>query len=167
YWEHAAYVALVRGAYELWDERERFAGEVLLATTGSIDAGPHGSRHVRGVLEACNRFGLRHQTFDGPALHQEFPGYRLPPDLVAIVQPDGGFLLPERCVAAHVDAAVRAGATVHTNEIVIDWSAGGAGVVVRTDRSRYSARHLVVTAGPWAGKVVGALRPLVAVERQV
>src|SRR5438552_11027123 len=59
YWEHAAYVPLLRRAYELWHELERSAGEVLLVTTGSIDAGPHGSRPVRGVLEACGRFGLR------------------------------------------------------------------------------------------------------------
>src|SRR5262245_56007753 len=96
YWERPAYVPLLRRAYALWHELETAAGERLLVTTGSVDAGPRDSRPVRGVLEACARFDLRHEVFDGAALHGRFPGYRLPHAVVGIFQPDGGFLLPER-----------------------------------------------------------------------
>ena len=167
YWEDQAYVPLLRRAYELWRELEGLAGEKLLVTTGSIDAGPSDSRPVRGALEACRRFDLPYETFDGSALHRRFPGYRLPSNLAAIFQPDGGFLLSERCITAHVNAAVHLGATVHTKERVIDWEVRGDYAVVHTDRSTYKTRRLVVTAGPWAGKIVRALGPLVSVERQV
>lgn len=167
YWEDSAYVPLLLRAYELWRELEQLAGETLLVTTGSIDAGPRDSRPVRGVLEACRRFGLRHEILESSALHRRFPGYCLPDTLIAILQPDGGYLLSERCIAAHVTAASGAGATVHPNEHVADWEVAGDQVLVHTDRSTYAARRLVVTAGPWAGKAVGALRPLVTVERQV
>src|ERR1051325_298032 len=40
YYEHVAYVPLLRRAYELWRELEQTAGEQLLHVTGSIDAGP-------------------------------------------------------------------------------------------------------------------------------
>src|ERR671933_1239490 len=53
YWEHPAYVPLLRRAYALWHELENVAGERLLVTTGSIDAGPPGSRIVRGAVRAC------------------------------------------------------------------------------------------------------------------
>src|SRR5438552_2931103 len=112
YWEHPSYLPLLWRAYELWRELEGLAGEPLLVTTGSIDAGLPDSRPVRGVLDACRTFNLPHETFDSSALRRRFPGYHLPRDLVAIFQPDGGFLLPERCIVAHVDAASRAGATV-------------------------------------------------------
>ena len=167
YWEHPSYVPLLGRAYELWRELQRAAGEPLLVTNGSIDAGPPDSGPVRGVLDACARFDLRHEVLDSSALRLRFPGYRLPPHLVAIHQPDGGFLLPERCILAHVNAATRLGATVHTKERLVDWEAEADHVTVRTDRSTYATRRLIVTAGPWAGKTVRALQALVKVERQV
>src|SRR5262245_36386100 len=42
YYEHPAYVPLLRRAYALWRELEEVAGERLLHVTGSIDAGPPG-----------------------------------------------------------------------------------------------------------------------------
>ncbi len=167
YWEHLSYVPLLRRAYELWHELERLAGETLLVTTGSVDAGESGSRPIRGVLEACERFDLRHDVLESAALHHRFPGYRLPSTHVGIFQPDGGFLLSERCIVAHATAAKSSGAAIHTTERVVGWEVHADYVAVRTDRSTYSARRLVVTAGPWAGKAVRAVQPLVNVERQV
>jgi len=167
YWEHPAYVPLLRRAYELWRELEGLAGEELLVTTGSVDAGPPDSRPIRGALDACRQFGLPHETFDSSALRQRFPGYRLPNNLVAVFQPDGGFLLSECCITAHVTAAVQLGATVHANERVVEWKLIDDHVSIRTDRTTYMTRRLVVTAGPWAGKIVRALQPLLSVERQV
>jgi sarcosine oxidase len=167
YWEHPAYVPLLRRSYVLWRELEGLAGEQLLVTTGSVDAGAPDGRAIRGALDACKRFDLRYELLDSSALHQRFPGYRLPDHVVALFQPDGGFLLSERCITAHVNAALRLGATVHTDERVVDWEILGDDVLVHTDRSSYTTRRLVVTAGPWAGKLVRALNPLVTVERQV
>src|SRR5215510_1953540 len=62
YWEDPAYVPLLRRAYELWRDLEELAGEVLLITTGSIDAGPPDSRPIRGALDACTRFSLPYET---------------------------------------------------------------------------------------------------------
>ena len=167
YWEDLAYVPLLRRAYELWRELENLASESLLTITGSIDAGEPKSRPIRGVLEACQRFDLRHEVLDSDALRVRFPGYQLPADLIGVFQPDGGFLLSERCIIAHANAATRHGATVHANERVISWERSSDHIVVHTDRSSYSTRRLVVTAGPWIGQVAGALRSLVNVERQV
>ncbi len=167
YWEDPAYVPLLRRAYELWHQLEGIAGEQLLVRTGSVDAGAANSRPIRGVLEACSRFDLAYETFDGPSLHQRFPGYRLPSNLVAVFQPDGGFLLSERCITAHVNAAMQLDATVHTSERVIDWEVLGDRVSVRTDRGSYQTGRLIVTAGPWAGKILPPLQGLVQVERQV
>src|SRR5262245_25727011 len=112
YWEHPDYVPLLRRAYELWRELEAAAGERLLIITGSIDAGDEHSANIVGVKEACRRFQLPHEELDSTALTARFPGYRLPSDIVSILQLDGGFLLPERCIVAHVEAAQRAGAMV-------------------------------------------------------
>src|SRR5680860_1022728 len=39
YFEHSAYVPLLRRAYELWRELEAEAGEQLLHVTGTLEAG--------------------------------------------------------------------------------------------------------------------------------
>lgn len=167
YWEHPDYVPLVRRAYDLWRDLERTAGESLLTVTGSIDAGNPDSRMIRGALAACRAHGLEHERLDAGALNGRFPGFRLPDGLVAVFQPDGGFLQPERCIVAHVNAARALGATVQTQERVIGWTVEDDGVRVTTDRGRYEAAKLVISAGPWLPAVLPALAPRLTVERQI
>src|SRR5262249_11597940 len=78
-----------------------------------------------------------------------------------------GFLCPERCVVAHMRAALAHGAVVRTHERVAEWTANDDGVVVTTDSGRYRATRLVITAGPWLASLVPTLASRVKVERQV
>ena len=87
--------------------------------------------------------------------------------MLAVLQPEGGFLVPETCVASHVQAARAAGAEVHSQEIVLGWDAIPKGVSVHTETASYSARKLVITAGAWARKLIPALDDLAVPERQV
>jgi len=167
YWEHPSYVPLLRRAYELWREIEHLSAERLLLITGSIDAGPRDSATIRGSLRSCELHHLHHETLDADALHARFPGYRLPPDMVGVYQPDGGFVMSERAIVAYVNAAHDAGAEVHAREPVVAWEPDGGGVRVRTPRHSYTAAKLVLTAGPWASKLVPALARLAVAERQV
>lgn len=167
YWEHADYVPLLRRAFELWRALEATAGERLLVMTGYIDAGDETSPNIAGVRAACRRFQLASEEFDGAALTARFPGYRLPSGVVAILQPEGGFLLPERCVVAHVEAAQRAGAEIRAREPVLGWDIQAAGVRVRTNRTTYAASRLVVTAGAWTTSVATHAAGLLTPERQV
>ena len=167
YAEHPNYVPLLRRAYELWRELEVEVDERLLIITGGFDIGERQTSIVRGSLDACAQHDLAHEVLDAETLQQRFPGYRLPSSMVAVYQPDAGILLPERCIVAHVNAAMQLGAEVHTREPVVEWGMGDGNVWVRTDRETYRARRLVVTAGSWARNLVPALRELTVPERQV
>lgn len=167
YAEHPNYVPLLRRAYELWRQLENLAGERLLIITGGIDAGSEQSSIITGSLDSCALHHLPHEVLDSVSLGRRFPGYRLPPDMLAVYQADAGFLLPERCIVTYAEAAHRLGAEIHARERVIDWEATEKGVVVRTERGSYSARKLVVTAGAWAGNIVPLLRTIAVPERQV
>jgi sarcosine oxidase len=107
---------------------------------------------------------LPHEVLTAAQLHQRFPGYRLPSEMVAVFQPDGGFLLPERCIVTHVQAS---GAEVHTRERVTGWDRHEGGVKVWTGRGSYTASKLVITAGPWATSLIPRLAGLAVPERQV
>jgi sarcosine oxidase len=68
---------------------------------------------------------------------------------------------------AHVTAAQARGAEVHARERVLGWEPRPGGVRVETERGRYEADRLVVTAGAWAGTLVPELAGLAVPERQV
>ncbi|MBD0338302.1 MAG: N-methyl-L-tryptophan oxidase [Thermoleophilia bacterium] len=161
YYEHVAYVPLLRRAYELWGSLEAEAGERLLHVTGSIDAGPPDRLVFAGSLRSCEQHGLPHEVLEPGEVARRFPAYRLHPSHRAVLQPDGGFLLPERCIAAH---ARLSGAEVRTGERVLGWEPDREGVRVRTEHGAYEAERLVLTAGAWMGDLAGL--PVVA-ERQV
>ena len=167
YAEDPAYVPLLHRAYELWREMEQRVGEQLLYVTGGIDVGLPTSATVEGSLRSCHTHHLPHEVLDAAALKQRFPGCRFPSELIAVYQPDAGFLLAERCVMAHVKAAQTLGAEVHYQERVLKWEAGASDVWVRTDRDSYRAEKLVIAAGPWASSLVPLLADLAVPERQV
>jgi sarcosine oxidase len=163
YFEHPDYVPLMRRAYELWRELETEAGEQLLHVTGIVEAG---GRIYEGSLRSCHEHDLPHEAIDGRELGRRYPAYRLPPDLPVVFQPDGGFVLPERCIVAHVSGALANGAVVRARERVLEWSEGGAGVKVRTERGVVEAERLVLTAGAWSQDVARLPPGLVRAVRQ-
>ena len=167
YYEHPSYVPLLKRAYELWDEIQRTAGEKLLYTTGSIDAGPAGSWVFNGSFQSCVEHDLPHELLSGKELAQRFPGYCLPHDHMALLQPQGGFLVPERCTVAFVEAAHALGATVQAREKILRWQPLGDGVQVITERAQYEADRLIITAGAWNSQLLPILQGLAVPERQV
>ena len=167
YYEDPSYVPLLRRAFELWRELESVSGERLLVTTGSVDAGPPGSPVFEGSRESCEVYQLPHEVLTSRDLTRKFPGYRLPDTIMVNYQPDGGFLLPERCIVAYVTAAVDAGAEVHGRERVVSWEPKGEGVTVRTERGTYCAGRLVVCSGAWTAELLPQLSGILVPERQV
>ena len=167
YSEDPIYVTLLKRAYELWREIQKHVGEQLLHITGSIDVGVSDSWVFKGSLQSCIEHDLPHEVLTGAELTERFPGYRLPHDYLAVLQPEGGFLSPERCIVSYVLAAQAHGAEVHGREEVLDWEPVGDGVRVTTDRDVYEADRLVVTAGAWNDQLLDCLRGLILPERQV
>jgi sarcosine oxidase len=166
YCEHPSYVLLLRRAYELWRELQASYGHQLLYITGSVDAGLPGGEVFEGSVRSCKLHGLNHTILTSAELSRRFPGYRLPPEIMAVLQPDGGFLVPELCIVAHVKLAQSHGAAIRGREQVTHWEATGKGVKVWTDRSSYAAEKLVISAGPWLAKLVDSAARIVSTERQ-
>jgi sarcosine oxidase len=167
YFEDPSYVPLLRRAYQAWREVESRFGEQLLVITGSIDAGPPGSRMVEGSQEACREHDISHEVLTGRELAARFPGYQLPASHMAVFQAEGGFVASERAVVAHATLAQHEGATIRAREKVLDWEPTASGVRVQTDRGTYEAGRLVVSAGAWVSDFVPSLHEEAIPERQV
>ena len=167
YFEHPSYVPLLRRAFELWGELEQASGEKLLHVTGGIDAGMPGSRVLEGSMESCRVHGLPHEVLSAGEVNRRFPGYRLPAGFSAVLQPDAGFLEPEKCIRAAASLASGLGAQVITGSRVHGWARNGDGISLHLEGAEIRARQLVVTAGAWMPKLVPSLAHLLRPERQV
>jgi sarcosine oxidase len=161
YFEHPDYVPLLRRAYELWRELQSEAGEQLLHITGIVEGGEH---ILEGVLRSCAEHDIAHEVLTGAELSKRFPAYRLPAGIEVAYQADGGFVVPERCIVAHVEGALACGATLRARERVLEWDERENGVRIRTDRGVVEAEQLVLTAGAWSDDVArlaaGSVKPV-------
>ncbi|WP_394327254.1 N-methyl-L-tryptophan oxidase [Halopelagius inordinatus] len=167
-YEDPAYVPLVRRAYDLWAELEERTGRELLHVTGGIDAGPPESEVFAGSVRSCEEHDIDHEVLSADEVNDRFPGYDLPAGHRAVYQPDGGFLVPEQSIIAHVEAAQEAGAEVRARESVVDFAPlPDGGVRVTSEKATYEADRLVVAAGAWARELVPELSELAVPERQV
>ncbi len=167
YFEHPLYVPLIRRAYELWHELERESGRRILVTTGGAMIGPPEGVLVSGALASARAHGIAHELLEAPAFESRHPGYQLEPGWVALIEERGGLLVPEACIESFHAGARERGAVLRAGEPVRAWRADGAGVVVETERGRYSADRLIIAAGAWLPRLVPELAAGLQTERQV
>ncbi len=166
YFEHPDYVPLLQRAYELWDELGAASGERLLHRTGLVCAGAPSGPLIAGTRGAARLHGLPIEELDLPELARRVPALRLPPDHAALLDPEGGFVLCERAVAAFVREAERHGARIQSGVRALGWSAGPSGVTVRTETEVFSAARLVLAPGAWAPGLLADHGPRLEVTRQ-
>jgi sarcosine oxidase len=164
--ENETYVPLVRRALELWRELEKTSGTQLFYQTGSLDIGLPGSSIVVGSLNSCQRWSIPHETFAASELRRRYPVLRIYDEMVAVFQPNSGFVLAEGSITAHVNGAYDHGAEIHGHEKMIGWEANGDGYAIQTSHDRYEVGQIVFTVGAWASKV-GGLSVQVRPERAV
>ncbi len=168
YYEDPSYVPLLRRTYDLWRTLEHESDTKLFYRTGSIDMGAEDSRVFAGSLQSCIDHDLAYEVLDSQQLTQRFPGYRPPAHIKAVYQPQGGLLVPEKCITAHVSVAKQRGASVRTGERVHNWTiTGDERVHVTTSARTYTADKLVICGGAWASKLVPRLSTKAIPERQV
>ena len=167
YYEDLSYVPLLRRAYELWADLEAEFGERLFYQTGSIDMGPEAGAVFRGSLQSCLENEFEHAVLNSKELTARFPGYRMPAETMALFQPQGGLLTPERCISAHVELAAAHGAAIQCGVRALGWDIlADERVQVRTDAGSYVAEKLVICGGAWAYKLAPQLAEKAVPERQ-
>ena len=100
YFEHPAYVPVVRRAFDLWRELERAIGRPLYAKTRGITIGPEDGTLVRGARASAAAFKIPHQFLSAGGIRRQFPGLQPLDDMVGVLEERAGVLFPEDCIAA-------------------------------------------------------------------
>lgn len=167
YFEHPAYVPLVRRAYHLWAELERETGRALFRRTGGLTLGTEDGVLVSGALRSAREHAVEHEVLDAGELRRRVPALAPPPNTVGVLEHRAGILFPERCVEALRAAARQRGAQLLTEERVLRWDTSSDFVSVTTDRGVHRARRVIIAAGAWLAQLAPSLRVPLVVERQV
>jgi sarcosine oxidase len=151
YFEHPAYVPLLRRAYELWRRLEQITGRRLLQTTGGLMIGAPDSEVVSGSLRSAREHGLAHELLEAAEIRRRFPPFTPSAGTVALHEHEAGVVLPEEAIRAHLDVAADHGAHLHFDERVDTWQVQASGTIaVTTTRGSYECGRLVLAPGAWA-----------------
>ena len=167
YSEHPDYVPLLERAYQLWDELQAKSKKTIFKRTGALYLCKSEDSVVRGSLRSAQEHGLPHRHLRYEAIKQDFPAFRVGDDYEGFYEPDGGYLCPEDAIVEHACQASSLGAKILTNTPVLEWTANGNGVEVRTPEGILQADHLIMTAGAWTNRLMTDLGVELSLTRQV
>lgn len=166
YFEHPDYVPLLVRAYELWEGLQSGVGRELWNLCGLMLAGPPDGEAIAGAKLAAKQHRLPLEVPSLAEARKRFSGFRFRGDFAVVFEHDAGFLHVEECVTAHIERAVERGAALQTGERVLAWTSDGKSVRVRTTHDEYHAGRLIITAGPWAARMLSELSiPLEVVRK--
>jgi len=173
--EGAQYVPIVRNSHRIWRELEALSGEALFEQSGLLvltsyaDFDPSDANDFTlRTIGLAQTYGIAHEVLDAEQIRQRFPQFaQVADNAIGYYEPEGGFVRPERCIEVQLRLAEQHGATLYKGETVTDIRSDAHGVTVTTDQRTLQADKLVVSAGNWAGGLLGApFDRLLSVYRQ-
>jgi len=166
YFEHPDYVPLLQRAYDLWQALEERSGQSLYHEVGLLEVGPPDGIVIPGVLKSAQQHRLDIERLTAREIELRWSGFRVPEHLTGVFERRAGYLLVERCVLAHLEAAQQAGAQLKVGEAVRNWQVQGNTVTVETDRTTYAADRLIIAAGAWSGPLLAEFGVKLTVRRK-
>jgi sarcosine oxidase len=167
YFEGPAYVPLVQRAFERWVALESETGTRLLERCGALTIGPPDGTLVPGAAASARAHDLEHEIWSAADVRARVPALSVPDGLSAVWEPRAGFVRAEASIRAMLSAARRRGAAFVFDTQVTGWQRRDERILVATAAQDYEVRDVVVTAGPWLGEVLPALKLPLTVERAV
>jgi sarcosine oxidase len=174
--EGAAYVPLVRRSHEIWRQLEAQTGEdlfeqcgVLVMTSSEAPTLHHGATDFTGrTIELARTHGIAHEVLTAAEIRKRFPQFaQVRNDAIGYFEAAGGFVRPERCIAAQLKLARSLGAQAITGTVVTDVQSVDGAVRVSAGERSWVADKAIVCAGMWsAGLLGGSFQTLLKVCRQ-
>uniref|UniRef100_A0A671WXD5 Pipecolic acid oxidase n=1 Tax=Sparus aurata TaxID=8175 RepID=A0A671WXD5_SPAAU len=147
------YTHMMGECFELWAQLERETGVKLYRQTGLLVMGPENSQYYTTVKNTLLRnkvplMVLTHENFS-----QHIPHVKLAQGDEAVVDITAGVLYADRALKTAQGQFQKLGGVIRDNEMVTDIKPGPV-VTVSTSAGVYRAKSVVITAGPWANKLL-------------
>ena len=159
--ENDNYTSLSDAAHAGWTRLEADSGESILIPCPVLEAGRPGLPLVAASRAAAIKKGGPDPLRSAEDVNREFPAFSLPAEWDVVVQDGGAILLSE--VAMKVMRA-RAGARVIAEAARFEQRSDG--VLVRTRTQEVVAQRVILALGPWLGRALPEIAPVLKVTRQ-
>jgi sarcosine oxidase len=166
YFEDPRYVPLLKQAYKNWKDLEDETGTQLYYRKGLVYFGKPDKLEIKNIHQSASLYDIPLENLDSFSTHQRFPQFKLPANFETLFEPDAGFIPPEKAILLYTEEAIKKGAEIHTREKVLEWKKEGGSIVVMTDKKTYHCNKLIITAGPWAAKMIPGLADKIRITRQ-
>ncbi len=166
YGEGTDYVPLLNRAYENWNTLESETGSQVYYKTGLMYFGAQDDPFLKTVKSSSAKYRIPVDHLNAEECDLKYPQFKLPQNFQRLEELDAGFITPERSILLFVQQAIINGAVVRTKEKVLEWKRDNGKVTIVTSQGTYMASKLVITAGPWASKMVPALASKLTITRQ-
>lgn len=168
YFEHEAYVPLLLETYDLWRALEAQTGKELLRVTGLLLAGHANSEIVARTCASARTHDLAVDELDARQMRRRFPMLSPLDDEIAVYEPLGGVVFPERTVETMLNLAREAGADLRFGCAFERIDLGKTDVlVVLDDGSELRARTVVSAMGAWTPAHPDLVDAPIRVQRNV
>ncbi|XP_069581829.1 peroxisomal sarcosine oxidase, partial [Brachyistius frenatus] len=168
-YEQDYYTHMMEECYELWAQLEREAGVKLYRQTGLLVMGPEKSQSYLLYKNTMERNKVPTVTLTHDNFSQHIPHVNLADGDEAVVDIAAGVLYADRALKTVQMQFQKLGGVIRDTEKVTDIKPGPV-VTVSTPAGVYSAKSVVITAGPWANKLLahtGIQVPLEVVKLNV
>ncbi|MFG6116042.1 N-methyl-L-tryptophan oxidase [Halobacillus sp. MO56] len=167
YFEGEKYVPLLQDAKKLWSQLEEESGNPLLTLNGGVMIGKPDFEEMKNAMKSIKDFNLDHELLTPEQAMERYPQHHLESDEIMILDKHAGFLRPELSTVSAVARAESLGAAVHRYTKIEEIIPDDNGVTIRTENNEYRVGKVLVTAGPWAGKLLPQLNDIITVKRIV
>ncbi|KAF1394368.1 hypothetical protein PFLUV_G00026410 [Perca fluviatilis] len=168
-YEQDFYTHMMEECYELWAQLEREAGVKLYRQTGLLVMGPESSQSYQLIKNTLHRNKVPMVILNQENFSQHIPHVNLAEGDGAVVDISAGVLYADRALKTVQGQFQKLGGVIRDKEKVTDIKPGSV-VTVSTSAGVYRAKSVVITAGPWANRLLvhtGLQLPLKVVKINV
>ena len=88
------------------------------------------------MISSSELYNIPLKKLNHTEILSEYKQFSIPDNFKGLLEPDAGFLTPERAILTHVELALKKGASIHLNEKVIDWIQKDGIIKVKTNKER-------------------------------
>jgi sarcosine oxidase len=118
------------------------------------------------VKRSASLYDIQLEQIDTSSAAKRFPQFKIPENSEVLFEPDAGLLPPGKAILLYTKQAISKGAEIHTHEKVIDWKKEKKEFTVSTTKDIYRCNKIVITTGPWAGKMIPGFHDALKITRQ-
>jgi sarcosine oxidase len=167
YFEHSDYVPLLKRAYRNWKHLEKITSTKVYFQTGLLYCGQPDDIMMKGVRGSSEKYKIKLHELSNNEMKTKYPQLKIPDTYEKLLEPEAGFLTPERAILLYTEQAIQHGAVIKTKVKVLEWKKIKSNIHVKTSAGDFSSKKLIITAGPWAGKMIPALGKQLHITRQM